>query len=113
MLKVSNMESPRTGKAVANQYIICENGEYTRKTTFQSYDSMIVEIDHVKSTITFGRDWDYSNTTRKYRNAFLAEFVPQIADKKILNKFYDECTRDAHGRTKAVINGFNYIIRFE
>ena len=113
MLKVYNMESPRTGKAVANQYIICENGEHTRKTTFQSYDSMIVEIDHVKSIITFGRDWDYSNTTRKYRNAFLDEFVPQIADKKILNKLHDECTRDAHGRTKAVINGFNYIIRFE
>ena len=113
MLKVYNMESPRTGKAVANQYIICENGEHTRKTTFQSYDSMIVEIDHVKSTITFGRDWDYSNTTRKYRNAFLTEFVPQIADKKILNQLYDECTRDAHGRTKTVINGFNYIIRFE
>ena len=113
MLKVYNMESPRTRKAVANQYIICENGEHTRKTTFQSYDSMIVEIDHVKSIITFGRDWDYSNTTRKYRNAFLDEFVPQIADKKILNKLHDECTRDAHGRTKAVINGFNYTIRFE
>jgi hypothetical protein len=113
MLKVYNMESPRTGKAVANQYVICENGEHMRKTTFQSYDSMIVEIDHVRSTITFGRDWDYSNTTRKYRNAFLTEFVPQIADKKILNKLHDECTRDAHGRTKAVINGFNYIIRFE
>lgn len=113
MLKVYNMESPRTGKAVANQYIICENGEHTRKTTFQSYDSMIVEIDHVKSTITFGRDWDYSNTTRKYRNAFLAEFVPQIADKKILNQLHDACMHDANKRTKTVLNGFNYIIRFE
>lgn len=110
-MRVYNMESPRTGRPVANQFIIVDDD--ANKTTFQSYDSMIVEIDHVKSTITFGRDWDYSNTTRKYRNAFLAEFVPQIADKKILNKFYDECTRDAHGRTKAVINGFNYIIHFE
>lgn len=113
MLKVYNMESPRTGKAVANQYIICENGEYTRKTTFQSYDSMIVEIDHVKSIITFGRDWDYSNTTRKYRNAFLNDFVPQIADKKILNKLYNECMNSETRSTKAVINGFNYIIHFE
>lgn len=113
MLKVSNMESPRTGKAVANQYIICENGEYTRKTTFQSYDSMIVEIDHVKSIITFGRDWDYSNTTRKYRNAFLNDFVPQIADKKTLNKLYNECMNSKTRSAKTVLNGFNYIIRFE
>ena len=110
MLKVYNMESPN-GNKVANQFVIESDDESI--VSFQSYSSTIATINHNDNTITIGRDWDYSNTTRKYRNAFLAEFVPQIADKKILNKLHDECTRDAHGRTKAVINGFNYIIRFE
>jgi hypothetical protein len=80
-MKVQNMTSPRTGKPVANQFIIeGESGiEY-----FQSYDSIIVmrvpsnvignqwevSISGIYLDRTF---WDYSTTTGKYRNQFLGE----------------------------------------
>lgn len=69
MLKVRNMTSPRTGREVANQFVI-ENGDVT---LFQSYRSPIVEIDRNTRTIRVYEDWNYSRTTSKYRNQFLDE----------------------------------------
>ena len=72
-MKVENMTSPK-GNKVPNQFIIenC-NGE----TWFQSYNSMIAKLyidpagqKHVHLDKTY---WDYSVTTRKYRNIFLGE----------------------------------------
>ena len=54
MLKVENMKSPATGRKVANQFILTDTD--SGKTTFQSYDSMIVEIDDSTDTITVGKD---------------------------------------------------------
>ena len=72
-MKVTNMISPRTGKPVANQYII-ENG---LMETFQSYDSVIAVKEWADSdnpVITLDQKyWDYSQTTGKYRNIFLGE----------------------------------------
>ena len=65
-MHVTNMNSPRTGKPVANQFII--TGGDT--TVFQSYNSTIATIDYDKGTITLGEDWDYSVTTGRYRNLF-------------------------------------------
>lgn len=78
MLKVENMKSPATGRKVANQFIITDTEK--GKTTFQSYDSMIVEIDDSTETITVGADWRYSTTTSKYRNEFMTlNFFQNIA----------------------------------
>ena len=55
-MKVKNMTSPRTGREIANQFVITGSG----KVTFQSYDSEIVTIDLNKEVITVGRDWNYS-----------------------------------------------------
>lgn len=63
---VTNMNSPRTGKPVANQFIITDGDT----TVFQSYNSTIATIDRKEHTITLGKDWDYSVTTGKYRNLF-------------------------------------------
>jgi hypothetical protein len=63
-MKVYNMESPRTGRPVANQFVISDE----RKLIFQSYNSTIVTLDFQNSIITFGKDWNYSVTTSKYRN---------------------------------------------
>ena len=52
-----------------NQFIIEGQG----KTIFQSYSSTIAIIDE-KNHITFGRDWDYSNTTRKHLYLFLSDY---------------------------------------
>lgn len=60
-VRVENFEG------MANQFIIYfENG-----TILQSYNSIIVVKLHDDDIIYLGRDWNYSNTTSKYRNAFL------------------------------------------
>ena len=64
-MKVQNMLSPRSGKEVANQFIIYHND----KVYFQSYDTIIAVKEGGK--ITLDRNyWDYSVTTSKYRNEF-------------------------------------------
>ena len=75
---VKNMISS-SGNAVANQFIIeHENGS----SVFQSYNSIIVHIDHT-GTVTLDRKfWDYSKTTGKYRNQFLRE-TKKETEKKI------------------------------
>ena len=69
MMKVQNMTSDRSGREVANQFIITDGN----KTLFQSYSSPIVEIDRTAKTITVFEDWDYSMTTGKYRNQFMRD----------------------------------------
>src|SRR5574344_581250 len=66
-MKIHNMTSERSGREVANQFII----EDKENVFFQSYNSMICKVDHAERTITFGQDWDYSRTTSKYLHKFL------------------------------------------
>ena len=67
-MKVVNLTSPRSGKPVANQFIIeAPEGEY-----LQSYQSIVAfKPRSGDDRIVFGKDWDYSNTTRKYLHQFL------------------------------------------
>lgn len=83
-VKVTNMESPRTGNPVANQFII-DVGE---KEYFQSYRSVIAVRDRSKypSTVTLDETyWDYSVTTLKY----LKEFLGTYDSKKDIQKKID------------------------
>ena len=89
---VSNMESPRTGQPVANQYIIeTEEGTY-----FQSYRSIIAFIPKNlgKSGLTMDKIhldekyWNYSRTTSKYRSIFLGDEPTQTTYKKIKSGEY-------------------------
>lgn len=80
-VKVQNMTSGRSGKAVANQFIIStDEGKY-----FQSYNSVIAfvprstEEAHIVLDATY---WDYSTTTRKY----LYDFLRDIAHVGIYSK---------------------------
>lgn len=62
------------GFPAKNQYVIRENG----KVYFQSYESIIAEIDYTTTDspiITLGYYWNYSNTTRKYLYKFLYEVL--------------------------------------
>lgn len=52
---------------VKNQFILSGYGF----EALQSYQSIIVL--HTKGETYIGKDWDYSNTTGKYRNRFLGE----------------------------------------
>ena len=65
MIKVEPMKG-NSGNAVANQYIINDNG----RVSFQSYDSIIATIidGEIFLDSVF---WNYSKTTSKYLNKFL------------------------------------------
>jgi len=76
-IKVNNLESPRSGNPVANQYEI----ETDKFYIFQSYGSIIAMKE---KSIFYSKDrgfqgkviidphfWDYSKTTLKYLKQFL------------------------------------------
>lgn len=107
-MRVYNMESPRSGRPVANQFIIADD----HRMIFQSYDSMIVDIDFANSKVTFGKDWNYSVTTSKYRNQFLEMYLPQLADTKKL-KLMAEMARALDGSFDYQIGAFIYTVTFE
>ena len=75
--KVRQMKSVRSGKPVANQFIIyTTEGNY-----FQSYDSVIAfKGDDNKITLD-EYCWDYSRTTGVYRNQFLGEGIADTRSK--------------------------------
>ena len=70
-MKVENMKSERTGRAVANQFVITDNEH--NAVWFQSYTSVIALVNN--GILFLDKDkWDYSRTTAKYRNAFVATY---------------------------------------
>jgi len=90
-MRVENMVSPRTGREVANQFIISGNGT----ETFQSYDSTIAVIDWNEKTVKIGEDWNYSVTTGKYRNAFFEEMnFSDMATTKGIRKVMEEVKKN-------------------
>lgn len=66
---VRNLTSPRSGRAVANQFVISTS----KGVFFQSYRSIIAKVDN-NGKVTLSQWWDYSNTTRKYLYEFLSEY---------------------------------------
>lgn len=65
-MKVYNMKSKKTGKAIANQFIIIDGN----KIYFQSYDTIIAVFDAFDLTLDNNAE-NYSKTTSKY----LAQFI--------------------------------------
>ena len=80
-MKVQNMTS-RNGNKIANQFIITDG----LKATFQSYESEIITLDYENMRMFVGNNWDYSTTTGKYRNMFLADYVNYTGTKKDFEK---------------------------
>ena len=66
-IHISNLESPRTGKPVSNQFVI----KSSRYSFFQSYRSLVAVYDKKERSITLGPAWDYSRTTLKYLHEWL------------------------------------------
>lgn len=78
-MKVKNMKSSR-GNDVPNQFIIFT----PEATVFQSYGSVIAKTTFEAGELVVVLDesyWDYSNTTRKYRNQFLGQNSAEIKRK--------------------------------
>lgn len=65
---VTNLESPRSGNPVANQFVISD-GE---TETFQSYQTPIAQ--KVGGDYIVSGDWNYSRTTSKYFYQWLRSF---------------------------------------
>lgn len=71
-IKVTNMDSPRTGCKVANQYTI----KVGNKLYFQSYNTVVACIESVGragEVILVEGATDFSRTTSKYLYKFLEE----------------------------------------
>ena len=76
-VKVKQMTSNRSGRPVANQFIIyTSEGRY-----FQSYNSVIAFKDNEGNVTLDDYTWDYSRTTGKYRNEFLGESIAETRSK--------------------------------
>lgn len=79
-MKIEQMEG-RTGRPVANQFVIIEQGNgalgnFIRRFTFQSYNSLIASVTlwpDEKRVILDPVYWNYSRTTSKYLHKFLLE----------------------------------------
>jgi hypothetical protein len=88
-MKVKNMESSRSGRAVANQFIITDEGRgalgnFTSRQVFQSYDSIIARVTRWPDCVKTELDetyWNYSRTTTKYLCQFLGMNTKQIKEK--------------------------------
>ena len=78
----------KQGNAVKNQFIITKGDV----TTFQSYDSKIVEINRKEDTIAFYPDYNFSVTTSKYRNKFLSDILDVNIDTKTVDKMISDGT---------------------
>ena len=68
---------------VKNQFVLKDDkgNEY-----LQSYNSIIVKRDKFNN-ITLGQNWDYSNTTGKYRNLYLGESKKETEAKIASGKY--------------------------
>ena len=88
-MKVRNLTG-RTGREVANQFIITGDGNEMSGNAveyFQSYKTVIAKRDKFRAGVPSRQvwldknSWDYSTTTGKYRNQFLGETKAETQKK--------------------------------
>lgn len=66
--QITNLQSPRSGKHVANQFMISTD----KYNIFKSYETIIAKQNRNTNKITLDKNsWDYSATTLKYLKVFL------------------------------------------
>ena len=76
----------KQGNAVKNQFILTAGNI----TTFQSYQSQIVDVDEKNKTIVFYPDYNYSQTTSKYRNQFLSNIFGTDINRRVIDKMISD-----------------------
>lgn len=76
-VRVRNMESPRSGNPIANQFLVkTDDGEY-----FQSYDTVIGLKRNDGVIVLDTNSWNYSATTARYRREWLCEGINETRSK--------------------------------
>ena len=88
MLYVKNLTSPRSGRAVCNQFDIAHNdGGIIKERSFQSYGSECARLERMENglyKLTIYRDGFYSRTTAKYLRAWLMDHINPEAVPAVL-----------------------------
>lgn len=82
-MRVTNLNSPRSGEPVANQYEIISDDGAT--STFQSYQTVIAK--NTSGHFVISSNWNYSVTTSKYFNQWLRSFGLDDDDIRGVKKF--------------------------
>ena len=79
-----------------NQFVIRGERE-NEKTVFQSYDSIIAEINE-NGQLTLGIDWDYSKTTLKHLYLFLNDYIYSFNDniKEYIKELQNKTNKKAY-----------------
>ena len=88
---ITNMDSPRSGRPVANQYqinVCLQAGDKDERflSLYQSYNTMIAKVEGGNITLT--EDWDCSRTTLKYLREFLGEDYTAKEIRRLIAKGY-------------------------
>lgn len=84
---VTNLTSARSGKPVANQFLIIMN-DGTRY--FRSYNANVCRIDPNGTIRLDTRYWNYSKTTTRYLRQFLNMTGDEIANKMVCGEIKTE-----------------------
>lgn len=73
IIKVENMISERSGRAVPNQFVIITDSEIT----FQSYESIVAIYNRQTKVVKiYNSVANFSRTTAKYFRQFLDVYIP-------------------------------------
>lgn len=90
MFRIENIESPRSGRPVANQFKVVMDTTVGRVILFQSYDTPIAMTvsRRVNSVLYYiATDKKYSMTTSKYQNMFYKKYGKSIIQQLTVSNF--------------------------
>lgn len=90
MFRVENIESPRSGRPVANQFKVIMDTAVGRVLLFQSYDTPIaMTVSHRIHDVLYyiATDERYSMTTSKYQNIFFKKYGKSIVRQLTVSNF--------------------------
>lgn len=90
MFRVENIESPRSGRPVANQFKVIMDTAVGRVLLFQSYDTPIaMTVSHKVNGVLYyiATDKKYSMTTSKYQNIFYKKYGKSIIQQLTVSNF--------------------------
>lgn len=91
-MRVHNMVSKKTGREIANQFIIEDGIGESCKICFQSYNTIIAVFDPAINggELTLDNNAEnYSRTTSKYLYQFITEYCGEsVARREELHRFH-------------------------
>lgn len=90
MFRAKNIESPRSGRPVANQFEVIMDTAVGRVVLFQSYETPIaITVSHKVNGVLYyiATDKKYSMTTSKYQNIFYKKYGKSIIQQLTVSNF--------------------------